>query len=791
MGTQIITSSSSEVNGTSPHPGNDPLPLVPAQLKAIPLWNAWKYVPDPNRPKPRKIPHQSNNKWADTMQPHQWGPYDAAIARLSTGVFAGVGILLVAPIVGLDKDNCVKDNVISAEAWELILEADSYTEISPSGTGIRIFVSSSWAPSLDAPQGFNRGGIELYFGKRFLTVTGRHVEGTPTIVQDRTAFVRTKYEQLAGPQELVAMEGADIEPSPVPENFLDRLRKRNPRIADRIFSETTAMAAGADIVESMYEHHAARVDRSRNDLYIASWLLSHGGQPGQILTVLSHPTWFSGSKTQERGNDGYARRTIARAMDILADRKRELPDALKHLTELGNAETLIEEYGNNLRYCESKGGWLTWTGTCWLPDRTDVVPQNLQTIVRGLHTAASNASDVDTADRIRKWAYKSETHRVQTASIALARTLEGVKVSPELFDSQVWQFPAQNGVIDLQTGDLLPHNRDQYFTHLSTVSYHAGAKAPRWRKALEKWLPDPEVRTFIQRAMGYTLTGTTGEQVFFFLHGAGSNGKSTFILTMQGLLGAFCRRIATEAVTLQKTGSPGTLRDQAAARLIGARMGVVSEVERNARFAEGWLKDLTGGGVVATKILYENPSETLPTAKLWIDANHEPRAMPGAVDSEYADTDSFWRRLREIPFNVPVPVRERVLDFHRILLREEGPGILAWAVEGCLDWQKNGLPVPNEITEATDAYRRKEDTLRPFIEEWLVPDEKVKVTHKDTYEAYKLWASNNGESRVARRILREWLIERGFRTVHDAQRGDCWKGYRLSRIPDFRDMTAN
>lgn len=778
--TPIIADSTSKVNVPRRANGVDPLPHVPSVLKHIPRWLPWKYVPDPNRPKPRKIPHQLSGKWADTMQPAQWSPYETAALAYNSGDYSGLGFLLEAPVVGLDMDNCVVDSVLNAVAQQFVAELDSYTEISPSGRGIRVFVTSTWRPGPEYPQGVNREGIELYYGKRFLTVTGNHLAGTPDAIHDRTEFTKTLYHRLVSTLTTQDAIDTSLAPLPIPNGFLDQLRARNARIADRIESEAQAVNAGADLVESLYNDQAARVDRSLNDLYISQWLLAHGVEAGLVLSVLTHPTWFSGAKSRDRGNDHYARQTLARALSIREERRRTVPDAQRHWTELGNAERLIEGYGNNLRYCDAKGGWLVWNGYCWLPDRTNVVPQQLQAVVRGLHAQVDRTGDFDLSAALKKWALQSESARVQKGTLELAQTLEGVTVPADGFDNQPWRFPAANGIVDLRTGDLLPHAREHHFTTVSAIPYDPSAKAPRWREALERWLPDEEVRRFIQRAVGYTLTGVTSEQVFFFLHGAGSNGKSTFILVLQGLLGQMCRRIATEAVTLRSSGNPGTLRDQAAARLVGARMAVVSEIDRNARWAEGWLKDLTGGGVIATKVLYEDPSETLPTAKLWIDSNHEPRAMPGALEGAAAETDSFWRRLREIPFRIPVPPAQRILDFHRVLLRDEGPGILAWAVEGCLEWQLNGLPVPTVVQAATAAYREREDTLRPFLDEWLVKEEGARCTMKEVNLAYKMWAGENGEKPMPKRILQGWLEERGFKVTSNVH-GSWLEGFRTAK----------
>lgn len=765
---------------------------VPEILRTTPQWAVWKSIPQTSRAKPLKVPFMVSGQPADTRHPGNWGEFTTALDTWyeHQGQYNGLGFLFTSEdcFAGLDIDNCVVNGEILPEARKIIAEFDTYTEFSPSGTGVKLFLGTEWKPPADSRQGLRQNGMELYFSRRYFTVTGHAIPGSPTKINNCTDALHSLYHRL------LLLQTAETEPIELydaielPDDFLESVARRNPNVAGRIESETLAARCGADVVEQLYIDRESRVDRSRNDMYIATWLLGHGYKPGHVLSVLNHPTWFSGSKSRDKNTQNYALTTLNRAMSSVKHRRRTLPDASMHWTEQGNAERLIAAHGNNLRYNEVKGGWLTWSGSCWLPDRTGAVVRYLHEVVRGLHEAISTATDEKASKGITAWAFKSETHKVQTASLSIARSLEGVSLPFESFDNSPWHFPALNGVIDLRTGEMAPHAREHYFTCTSPLNYDPNARCPKWEHSLRTWLPDDDLRLFVQRAVGYTLTGNTSEQVFFFLHGLGSNGKSTFMLVLQGLLGRFARRITTEAITQHKMGSPGTIRDQAAARLAGARMGIVSEAEQNMRLAEGWLKDMTGGGPVSTKILYKDQGETLPTVKIWFDANYRLRAAPGTTDGGDAEYDAFWRRMREIPFTVRVDKETRIKDFHRVLLSEEGAGILAWAVEGCLDWQENGLPIPQAVRQATQDYRSEMDTLRPFITQTLVKEPGSYVTQKELYVAYKFWASADGETAVQKRVLRDWLKERGFDLVqHNGQ--ECWKGYKLRNPVNHIDQT--
>lgn len=756
---------------------------VPHELRSTAAWGLWRYVAVPGRVKPKKVPFTVQGYRADTTKPSQWTTFNEALSVCNNGGgYDGIGFLLTKENVyaGIDIDNCVKDGVISPEVRELLEKYNSYAEFSPSGSGIKIFLATRWRPGPGAKQGLKRSNIELYFSERYFTVTGNHVPGTPVSINDCTDQIQQLYFEMIGVNELAVTGKLDITREELPEGFLGDVRSRDARLADRIESERGALQSGAEVVDKLYSGSEPQVDRNRNDMYIANWLLGHGYSPGIVLSVLTHPKWFSGSKSRQQGK-GYAERTIANAARAISERRRKLPEAQKLYTEQGNAELLIENYGANLRYCDGKGGWLIWNGHYWCPDETYLVNQYLHASMRSMVGKKQND------DAAFKWAVTSQKYRIQHDSLQIAKTLEGVSMPAEAFDSLAhtrMKLPVENGVIDLESGELLPHDRMYYFTRICPVKYDPAATCPMWLEALDLWLPDAELRKFVRRAAGYTLTGDTSEQVIFFLYGPGHNGKSTFIQVMQGILGQFCKRIPTEAVASQRHGSVGTLREQAAARLQGARMGVTSEVDRNSTLAEGFLKDFTGGGSVSTKVLYKDIGETHPTAKLFFDANHRPRVF-AFTDDAHADLDAFWRRFREVPWTVQVPPERRIKDFHNVLLTQEASGILNWALEGCMDWQQHGLPAPEAVKEANREYRNEMDLLRPFIDEWLeavIDGSKATIAKRELHGAYKRFCQDEGERPLPSKELVRRLQERGLR-FGKRDGYELLIGYKLKKDP--------
>lgn len=770
--------------------GHRPLDLtaVPQELRQLPQWLPWKLVPSNARPKPLKIPICLSGTPADTTKPEMWDTFDHALAAYDANAarYAGVGFLFTSldPYIGIDLDNCIDpDSNIADWALDIIEKFNSYTEVSPSGTGVKIFVRSSWLPA----KGGKRGNIEIYGAGRYFTVTGRRILGGSEAVEDRTQAVTELFTELFGStDQLATTDTSKLAPAPLPKDFLEKLRAKNLRVAQRIESEDAAVLAGADLVEIMFDRSSrvsgARVDRSRNDAYIAVWLVGNGYTPEETLAVLTHPIWFSGSKYRETGNENYPRLTVVHAVQAVTERRRRLDAALMDCTEMGNAERLITQFGNNLRYSTLHEGWLLWTGTNWTRDELDQTNRWLHEAVRSIRREAADATDVEVAKTLLKWARQSEDSKRLNGALKIAATLDGVKVAPGQLDQHTMLFPVQNGIIDLTTGDLLPHARHYYFTSTSPVIYDPDAPHDRWDEFLLKvFSGDQELIRYVQRLVGYTLTGLVSEHVVVFLYGSGANGKSTFIMVLQHLLSQYCRRISREAITASPHGS-STLPDQAAARLIGARMGVVSETERNMKLAEAWVKDITGGETVATKILYHNYSEAQMTAKLWIVGNHKPRVMPGREDD---DNDSMWRRLREIPFLVQIPREERVLDYHNMLITNEASGILAWAVEGCLDWQREGLGRSQSVDAATAEYRSEMDSLKPFIDTWLERGDRCYVNQSEVYKAYVLWAIEEGEAKIAKRELKKRLEERGF-TKGRRDGYDVWVNCKLRQpLPGY------
>lgn len=437
-----------------------------------------------------------------------------------------------------------------------------------------------------------------------------------------------------------------------------------------------------------------------------------------------------------------------------------------NLTELGNAKRLVKRWGSRIRYFATKGKWLVWDGTRWETDETGGVMRAAKDVVMNMYHRAAQIEDLERRKDYLKWAMASETRNRLEAMVSLARTEKKVIVRAENLDQNGWLLNCLNYTIDLKTGTAREHSPADMLTRRIGVAYDPKAKAPRWQKFLERIMRgDAEMVEFIQRAIGYTLSGDVSEQCLFFMFGHGRNGKSTFVETLLKLMDEYAIKTPTE--TLMMRDNKAATNDLA--RLYGMRAVVAKETDEGQRLAEAVIKDLTGGDKIAARFLYQEFFEFRPTHKLWMYGNHKPIVR----GSDFG----IWRRIKLIPFAVTIPEAERdpALPWR---LEEELPGILNWAIEGCLKWQKHGLGTPKVIQAATEEYREEMDVLGEFLQECCVTAPDGRLTAALLYQEYNSWCSQMGERAISKRALGLRLKERGF-TQYRQGPARMWEGLKL------------
>ncbi len=447
----------------------------------------------------------------------------------------------------------------------------------------------------------------------------------------------------------------------------------------------------------------------------------------------------------------------------------ESPLTTANLTDLGNAERLAAHQGEELRYVHKMGVWLHWDGRRWARDDSGETVRRVKATVRATSQAARKLRDGKRREQVLRHALRSESSGRIKAMLELAQAF--LTLPHAALDRKDWLLNCANGTIDLRNGRLLPHRRQDHLTRVSSVAYDPDADCPTWEAFLDRVMGgDPELVAFLQRAVGYTLTGSTREQLLFLLYGVGANGKSTFVEIVRLLVGEYAAQ--AEFSTFMKQDGAAVRND--VARLVGARFVAAVEAEGGRPLAEAMVKQMTGGDVVTARFLFREYFEFRPAFKVWLAANHKP-VIKG--------TDhGIWRRIRLVPFVVTIPEDERDPDLVE-KLKAELSGVLAWAVRGCLAWQAQGLGVPRAVREATEGYRGEMDVLGGFLADRCDVEPGAMARTKELYESYRRWAEESGERPITKKAMGMRLAERGFAPAKGTRGARCWQGLRLREQP--------
>lgn len=423
-------------------------------------------------------------------------------------------------------------------------------------------------------------------------------------------------------------------------------------------------------------------------------------------------------------------------------------------TDAGNAERLAARHGDRIRYVHGWDRWHLWDGSRWARDERREVERLAIASARAILVEAAGVADSTERSALVKHALRSEERHAIDDALAIARALPPVAAVPDDLDRDLDLLNLPNGTLDLSTGKLIPHDPAHLITKASPVPWDPGATAPTWAAFLARVAPDPDVRAYLQRAVGYSLTGNVTEHALFFCYGSGANGKSTFLETVRELLGegeaGYAKAAAPHLLLAQKQD-----RHLAeVADLRGARFVTTVEVGQSRAWDESRVKWLTGGDMISARLMYGNPFSFHPTHKFWIAGNHKPKVN---------GTDlGFWRRVHIVPFTVTIPKEEQDPDL-RAKLRAELPGILRWAVAGCVAWRQGGLRPAVAITEATQHYREAEDVVGLFIAECCSVGPSFRVQIGELHPRFKEWAERNGERPMSKRAFGDALEDRGIK----------------------------
>lgn len=439
------------------------------------------------------------------------------------------------------------------------------------------------------------------------------------------------------------------------------------------------------------------------------------------------------------------------------------------LTDFGNAERLVKRHGIDLHHSKALG-WLQWDGRRWAQDDLDQVVRYAKQTVRAIYGEAQQAPEAELRKALADHAKRSESEGKLRAMVSLAASEAFIPVRVSDLDADQWRLNCENGTIDLHTAELRPHRREDLQSKLAPVSYDPAATCPRWLQFLEETQPDPEVRSFLQRFIGYSLTGVIAEHVFIVNYGSGRNGKGVFTNALLEALGDYARAMPTELLMAKQGDAHPTERSE----LLGVRMAVASETEEGKALNVALVKQLTGGDCISARRMHKDFFTFMPTHKLMLSTNHKPRIKE--------TKDAIWDRVRLVPWGVKFPDGDPRQDPGlKYKLRAELPGILRWAVEGCLAWQRTGLAAPASVRAATDEYRADEDPIGSFVDEVCVTGAGASCTVRELREAYEKWCEEQGDKYpLSPRVFNERLESRDCRRTTTSM-AKVWIGIDLTR----------
>lgn len=551
----------------------------------------------------------------------------------------------------------------------------------------------------------------------------------------------------------------DIEPADPPEWLVDLIREQ-ARHGDGASSRLKPEDWEVEIREGQRNEELTRR---------AGSLLAHKIPPGEVFTMLK--AWNEAHCVPPLPEAEV--RQIVESIASREARKDEHQEAgsvevTRNLTDLGNARRLVAQHGDKIRYVHPWGAWLIWDGRRWRRDDTGEIYRLAKETVETIYAEAMEAANERERKAILNHAARSESSAKIKAMVELAASEPGVPVLPSDLDRDPMALNVLNGTLDLRTGELRPHDPADMNTKVAPVEWDPGAQAPRFHAFIDQIMAgNQNLIRFLQRAIGYSLTASVVEQVLFLCYGTGANGKTVLLRLIREILGDYAKPVDPELLNASKNEQhPTNVAD-----LLGVRYAFTSESEENRRFAEAKVKRLTGNDPIKARFLYRDFFEFSPTHKLWLATNHKPviRGTDHAI----------WRRIRLIPFTVTIPDDQQDKDLLSKLL-EERSGILAWAVQGCLDWQRDGLTFPEEVRVATESYRAEMDVVAAFLDDCCIIGPRYWVYSRELYAAYQKWAEENGERPMSQKMFAMRLQERGFtRERYGRARTWRWTGLGL------------
>lgn len=738
---------------------------IPEELKKRKNWVCWAGDKMPKNPYTGGNA-QSNNK--DT-----WSDFDTAVAAVDKYNLNGIGFMFAPPYFGVDLDHCASNQDFVDEFVESL---QSYAEYSRSGDGVHIICKGTLPDG-----GRRRGNVEMYSERRYFIMTGNLYNPEYTEIVDCTEKIKvlhSKYladetpKAIAKPYQEIDMDDAEV---------IDKARNcKTGSLFQLLYS-----GQWQGLYSSQSEADLALCN------HLAFWTQKDEAQIDRIFRTsgLMREKW-----DKKRGSLTYGQTTVSKAClgctEVYEPKKKsddtrlavamfrkdqqQAPKNVYDMNDTGNAQRMHDKFGGSIRYSYNRHKWMYWTGKVWRIDETGEIKKLADLVVNDLKAEAFAIDDEKQHEAMLKFAHKTANSSGKVNMITEAQHLDGIPVLQDELDCYENYLNVQNGVVNLRNGELIPHDPNFMMSKICNCEYDdSGRKKPeRWLKFLNDVTSgDKELQRYLQKCVGYSLTGSVKEQCAFFLYGIGNNGKSTFVETIADMLGDYAANAQPDTI-MMKRDSSGSGSD--IARLKSARMVTSEEPTEGVRLNEGLVKQLTGGGKVTCRFLYGDEFEYSPEFKIWIATNHKPVIRGTDV--------GIWRRIRLIPFETNILHPDKQLKYK---MREEMPQILRWAVEGAMLWEREGLEPPACVKAATEEYKSEMDLLASFMDACVVIDYTAQdaIPASDLYAIYTAWANENNEYVMT---SRKFFVEIG-KKIPEKSRLSSGIVYKKIRLTDFAE----
>ncbi len=719
---------------------------VPMELKELNNWCGFKLQQRNGRT--TKIPIDANTGgYGKSNDESTWSDFQTALSSIDKYQCDGIGFYFKPPYFGIDLDDVAgeierykndsddEDNIVS----EFVELMESYAEISVSGNGVHIIAKG------ELPEGGSRkGNVEMYSSGRFFTITGDKIGRFTEVAEDEMGKINYLHRKYIASDEPMKQHELDGDTgNGLSEDEIIRIAcnsKNGMRFklflsggweqfydswseADMSFANDLAFWTNRDLnmMDSIFR---------RSSLYRDKWDSKRGDMTYGYATISKAVSECTNVFNPQQSDDDFN-------LYVLDDSStKKIKKKYYSYDDTGNAERFTDNFGEIVRYSYIRKNWYFYNGKTWVIDQEGKVKNLADEILKKMKQEPVYIADgVKEEDAINfRQKHIKYTRGSNGKTNMLKESQHLLPITPESFDKDKHLLNVQNGYLDLHTGQLHEHDKSKFFTKIASIEYTDKIDCPLWIDFLNQIFDgNKPLIDYMQRAVGYSLSGSTEEQMMFILHGNGRNGKSVFLDIITEMLGNYTTNIQPQAIMVKQQSNNASPE---IAKLDGARLVTTTEPNEGMRFDEGLIKQLTGGDKVTARFLHENEFEYTPQFKLWMATNHKPFIR--------GTDDGIWRRMAIIPFTVQIP-QHKVDKQLKNKLRREMKGILNWVVEGYQEWKRTGLNEPKIIKDQRNDYRTEMDVTELFIEECCYRKQGKREKAKDLYHAYSQWARENNQ----------------------------------------------